>query len=211
MRTRCWSGGGSSQSASASVELLPHAFAPEMRLVAALAAFSSNTPQAVHESHPYPCAADATSHRQVRELTLTLTRRTVPSMLKGSCLCEAVEIEVEDAFLYSCYCHCSRCRRRNGSAFTVFGGIEIDKVRVVAGNELVARLDETENGYYIRCRLCLSPLYAAVRAARYAHVQLGVLTDTPSKGPDHHIMVAHKAPWHVIGDGLPQYAEFKPD
>jgi hypothetical protein len=129
-------------------------------------------------------------------------------ILKGRCLCAAVEIEVEDAFRYAAYCHCSRCRRRNGSAFSVFGGIDADKVQVSSGAEHVVRWDESEKGYYVRCGRCLSPLYAVMGNPRYAHVQLGVLTDTPSKRPDHHIMVAHKAPWYTICDGLPQYPEF---
>jgi hypothetical protein len=129
-------------------------------------------------------------------------------MLKGHCFCGAVQIEVEDAFEYAAYCHCSRCRRRTGSAFTAFGGIATEKLRVTVGADQLALINESAEGYYCLCRQCLSPLFALTRQRKYVHVQLGVLSDAPSRRPDHHIQVASKAPWHDITDDLPQYAEF---
>jgi hypothetical protein len=126
-------------------------------------------------------------------------------MLRGSCLCEAVHFEVEDAFLYAAYCHCSRCRRRSGSAFTAFGGIEIERLRVTAGMQHLLVTQESEVGYVCFCNKCLSPLYAAVRQRKFVHVQLGALSDAPSRRPDHHIFVGSKAPWHDITDDLPQF------
>lgn len=128
----------------------------------------------------------------------------------GRCWCGAVEIEVEDAFRYAAYCHCSRCRRRSGSAFNAFGGIEAEKLSVRSGAEQVARLAESAEGYHAHCTLCHSPLFSAVRGGQFVHVQLGVLDEAPSRRPDHHIQVASKAPWHEITDGLPQYDEFPP-
>jgi hypothetical protein len=131
-------------------------------------------------------------------------------MLKGQCLCQAVRFEVEDAFLYAAYCHCSRCRRRSGSAFTAFGGIELDKLSVREGAEHVLRNEVSAFGYNAFCARCLSRLYAVVNNHQRVHVQLGSLIDLPSRKPDHHIQVASKAPWHDITDDLPQYAEFPP-
>ena len=131
-------------------------------------------------------------------------------MLTGRCSCGAVELEMEDAFHYAAYCHCSRCRRRSGSAFNALGGIELEKLRLRAGADQLARLAEGEEGYYAHCKLCWSPLFAVIRRHTFAHVQLGILADPPSKRPDHHIQVASKAPWHEITDGLPQYDEFPP-
>jgi hypothetical protein len=130
--------------------------------------------------------------------------------LIGRCSCETVEIAVEDGFRYAAYCHCSRCRRRSGSAFNAFGGIEAEKVRVRAGAEQLLHLLESAEGYCAHCKLCCSPLFALVRGRRFAHVQLGALAEAPTKRPDHHIQVASKAPWYEITDGLPQYDEFAP-
>lgn len=128
-------------------------------------------------------------------------------MLSGGCLCGAVHFAVEDAFIYAAYCHCSRCRRRSGSAFTVFGGIEVEKLTLRAGADHLLVAQESPEGYLCFCNGCYSPLYAAVRQRRFFHVQYGALTDTPSKKPDHHIYVGSKAPWHDITDDLPQWRE----
>jgi hypothetical protein len=130
--------------------------------------------------------------------------------ITGRCLCGAVELEVEDAFRYAAYCHCSRCRRRSGSAFNAFGGIEAEKLHVRVGAEQLARLAESAEGYNAHCKLCCSPLFAVVRGRQFAHVQLGALAEAPTKRPDHHIQVASKAAWYEINDGLPQYDEFAP-
>lgn len=128
-------------------------------------------------------------------------------MLTGQCLCGAVRYQIEDALLYAGYCHCSRCRRRSGSAFSTYAGIEISKLRVVDGHTQLLALDESAEGYDCTCSVCFSPLYSVVRNREYVHVRLGSLNDTPSRFPDHHIYVGSKAPWHQITDDLPQYDE----
>lgn len=126
-------------------------------------------------------------------------------MLNGQCLCGEVRFTVEDSFSYAFYCHCSRCRLRTGSAFASIGGINIDKVQVTAGREHLLIEGECSDGYGACCGRCHAFLFAAVRGKQYMHVSLGVLIDTPSRAPDHHIYVASKAPWFQITDSLPQY------
>ncbi|CAB9502927.1 Glutathione-dependent formaldehyde-activating enzyme [Seminavis robusta] len=55
-------------------------------------------------------------------------RRTVPS-LKGSCLCGAIQWQLDDVQLAQiCVCHCGMCRRLSGSTFIPFGAIERAKL-----------------------------------------------------------------------------------
>ena len=42
-------------------------------------------------------------------------------------------------------------------------------------------------------------------------VAMGTLDQDPGKGPESHIFVGSKAPWHEITDDLPQYDEYPPD
>ena len=53
-------------------------------------------------------------------------------MLKGSCLCGQTSYEVEDAFDYAMFCHCSQCRRTTGAACKPMGGIPVGKLRLTA-------------------------------------------------------------------------------
>ena len=127
--------------------------------------------------------------------------------VQGQCSCGEVRFSVENTFEYAFYCHCSRCRARTGSVFAAIAGIGIDKVEVTAGHDSLVLEGECSDGYGARCGLCKSFLFAAVRERKYMHLSLGVLQDTPSRLPDHHIYVGSKAPWFQITDALPQYEE----
>jgi hypothetical protein len=131
---------------------------------------------------------------------------TQMTKLRGGCVCGAVEIVVADAFRYAGYCHCSRCRRRTGSAFSAFAGIGSDQLQVVAGAEQLLKVGDDQACAFF-CSRCHCPLYHLFAARSLVHVQLGVLRDAPSKKPDQHIFVGSKAPWFEITDALPQWPE----
>ena len=127
--------------------------------------------------------------------------------LRAQCYCGHVELTVEDAFVSAFYCHCSRCRRQTGSAFAALGCIEVEKFSISAGQDAVERSPSTADGHAAVCGRCHARLYAIVRAQRYVHIPLGILSDAPSIRPGSHIFVGSKAPWYTITDGLPQYDE----
>lgn len=129
-------------------------------------------------------------------------------MLKGRCLCGAVEYEVEDAFRYAMNCHCSNCRRATGSAFKPFAGIESDKLRLVGGQDAVSIYGDVAKAHDVHCGRCGSLLYSVVNDGATVHVTMGTLAEAPRIRPSAHIFVASKAPWYEITDSLPQYAEF---
>jgi hypothetical protein len=129
-------------------------------------------------------------------------------MLKGRCLCGAVEYEVEDAFRYAMNCHCSNCRRATGSAFKPFAGIDSNKLRIVSGQDLVSLYGDAEEAHDVHCMRCGSLLYSIVNNGTTAHVTMGTLVEAPSIKPSAHIFVGSKAAWHEITDDLPQYHEF---
>jgi hypothetical protein len=115
--------------------------------------------------------------------------------------------KVADAFEYALNCHCSRCRRATGTAFKALAGIEIGKLTLIRGEEVLLRYGDP-GGHDVRCGVCGSLLYSVVREARYAHVAMGSLMDSPTLRPTRHIFVGSKAPWFEITDSLPQFNEF---
>lgn len=128
--------------------------------------------------------------------------------LHGGCLCGAVQYQVADQFRYSLNCHCSNCRRTTGAAFKPFAGIEREKLSVTAGADYLLIYGE-EPAHDAHCGQCGSLLYSLVRKAKFVHVTLGTLVDSPSIRPSAHILVGSKAPWYTITDELPQYEEFR--
>ena len=131
-------------------------------------------------------------------------------MVKGKCLCGAVEFEVEDEFEYAGYCHCNDCRAATGSAFAAFAGIRKEKLRILKGADKIAIYGRNPDNAGRFCPNCRSGLFSIVREGHYAHVPMGVLRDAPSIRPQFHICVAFKAPWHQITDQLPQFQELPP-
>ncbi|MGQ0511718.1 MAG: GFA family protein [Betaproteobacteria bacterium] len=130
----------------------------------------------------------------------------MPATLTGRCLCETVRFTLPDAFTYALNCHCSICRRATGAAFKPFGGIEREKLSIVAGGDRLLKYGG-EVDHDVRCAVCGSFLYSVVLEGRYVHVGLGTLAQAPSLLPTAHIYVGSKAPWHEITDGLPQHDE----
>lgn len=128
-------------------------------------------------------------------------------LLRGKCLCGAVQYAVADEFLYAANCHCSNCRRATGSAFKPFAGIERDKIRVTKGEDGFMIFGD-ESSHDAHCRACGSLLYSVVRDGAFVHVPMGTLVDDPAIRPNKHIFVGSKAPWFTITDDLPQYEEF---
>ena len=126
--------------------------------------------------------------------------------LRGKCLCGTVHYEVEDQFRYSLNCYCSNCRRTTGSAFKPFAGIVRGKLRITGGADRLLIYGE-ESAHDAHCGKCGSLLYSLVREAKFVHVTLGTLVDSPAIRPSAHIFVGSKAPWYTITDSLPQHEE----
>jgi hypothetical protein len=127
--------------------------------------------------------------------------------LCGRCYCGTISFEVQDAFEYAFYCHCSECRRRTGAASKPFGGARTSALNMTSGDESVLRFGDSD-GYHASCGRCGSLLYSLVRDGTYVHIAFGTLIDPPTITPQAHIFVGSKAPWDVICDGLPQFVTF---
>ncbi len=127
-------------------------------------------------------------------------------MHKGSCLCGAVEYEITGPLGPLFYCHCSRCRKANGSAFNAATPIAAADFRVVKGE-----LRDYRNAAGVSrlfCGNCGSPIAGRRESApETVRVRIGTL-DTPVEGKvSAHIFVGSKAEWHEICDDAPQYEE----
>ena len=137
---------------------------------------------------------------------MTTDSNATEDPLAGACECGAVQYEVQNAFLYSANCHCSRCRAATGTAFKSFAGIERNKLAVTAGQEALlvyGKPDANDS----RCAVCGSLLFSVVRDGASVHVAMGSLKDAPTIRPSEHIFVGSKAPWFEITDDLPQHQE----
>jgi hypothetical protein len=130
-------------------------------------------------------------------------------MICGSCLCGGVKFEIIRAVGPFELCHCSRCRKASGSAFSATVGVRRDDFRLTSGRELIqayeAPVRETAPGYRtFFCGRCGSPVPNPDPDTAWFEVPAGVLDNDPQLRPDRHIFVEVKSPWFSIADELPQ-------
>ena len=129
-------------------------------------------------------------------------------MLKGSCLCNAVQYELASEPGPIVMCHCSRCRKANGTAYATNAPIATADFRLLTGQDMLAEYESSPGVFRVFCRRCASPLYSR-RTAQPEMLRLRIGTlDTPLQGrPAMHVFAASKAEWDEIHDELPQFAE----
>src|SRR3954469_14303924 len=108
--------------------------------------------------------------------------------LTGSCACGTVRFEVTADFLSAGYCHCTRCRRRSGTMWTLNGMVPADGFRVVAGEGAVRTSEPPGEGLpKTFCATCGGALYSgAPGGAGIVGVRFGALHEDPGIAPRWH-------------------------
>ena len=130
-------------------------------------------------------------------------------MIRGSCLCGAVQFEVERLVGPFELCHCNRCRKSSGSAYLAGIGVNASDFRFVRGREHITvfelPVEEHPPGYRRPfCRSCGSPVPEPEPTGSFYEIPAGLLDNDPEIRPEHHIFVECRAAWTPQGDGLPE-------
>lgn len=132
-------------------------------------------------------------------------------MIRGSCLCGGVRYEYDGSIDEISICHCSQCRKAQGSAFVAVAPLRSDRFRIIAGAELLKEYRAIPQKARVFCSRCGSPIYSArddlpgVRRLR-----LGTVETPVECANAYHIFTGSKASWYAITDELPQYEGAKP-
>jgi hypothetical protein len=132
--------------------------------------------------------------------------------LTGGCLCGAVRFEVTAAPYQAGYCHCTRCRRRTGTASSVNVSLLPGSLRIVSGEDLVRCWDPQGGALKCFCSACGGALWSrSADDPDAVSVRLGAFDDDPGVPLTYRQFVAYAAPWEPIpDDGIPRYPERRP-
>lgn len=133
-------------------------------------------------------------------------------MISGGCLCGGVRFEIDQPLSAFTYCHCTRCQRRTGGAWSAQVRIDPASVSFLRGEELVKAWRPPDNGWdKCFCAKCGSQLFSKKQDGTIWSVRMGVLDEDPGVAPRHRQFVAYAAGWDPIpDDGLPHYDEGPP-
>ena len=131
-------------------------------------------------------------------------------LLTGRCMCGTVAFEVSAPLAGAVYCHCKRCQRRTGTAFSVSGLTQPGSFVITEGGEAVGTYRPGDGGWHKSfCTACGSQLFTAnPENSEMVAVRLGALDQDPGVRPRAHQFVDYAAPWEPIpDDGLPRFPE----
>jgi hypothetical protein len=108
-------------------------------------------------------------------------------------------------------CHCSKCRKSRGAAFSVTACVPVASFRFVQGEDLIQHHEAVDGGYspYF-CRRCGAPAPFVDEGRQLVLVPAGLLDDDPGVKPALHMFVGSKAPWWEIADRAPQFEKWVP-
>ena len=134
------------------------------------------------------------------------------SIYKGGCLCGKVRFEISGKIQNIVYCHCSRCRKAQGSAFATNGNVDAEKFIFISGEEAMTGYESTPGQTKYFCQHCGSPIISkSLSNPDKVRVRLGVIESNINERPAAHIFTTSKANWEEISDDLPQYEFYESD
>lgn len=128
-------------------------------------------------------------------------------MHTGSCLCGGVRYQVEGPLAPIQLCHCSMCRKAQGTPFATNLPVPESAFRLLAGRELLRQYESSPGRIRFFCGRCGSPVYSRKDTAPgVVRIRAGLLDEPVSARPGFHFYVASKCSWWPITDDLPQHA-----
>lgn len=131
-------------------------------------------------------------------------------MYHGSCLCGEVTFSIAGKINDIVCCHCSKCRKVQGSAFATNGNVDAKDFTFLSGEDNLSHYPSSETQIKSFCKTCGSPILSKdTLDPENVRVRLGTIETDIAERPQAHIFVASKANWEKIPDNLPQYDEYK--
>ena len=127
---------------------------------------------------------------------------------KASCLCQAVQFEVDRFDAQAGHCHCTMCRKFHGAAFATLGSAPAAHFHWIQGESDVKAYTAENGTVRSFCQHCGTSLFFATPnfAGDSIEIALAVFDDDIPVQPNAHIFVDFGANWVVATDDLPKFS-----
>ena len=130
--------------------------------------------------------------------------------ITGSCLCGDISYEISQNVGDIAHCHCIKCRKAHGAAFSSVARIE-DKNFSIAGEGALSCYQSSPGKTRYFCSCCGSQIYAKRDNTDFIILRLGTLNDESMAGSQYqetkHIWLAEKACWYETNSSLEEHQE----
>jgi len=130
-------------------------------------------------------------------------------MIEGSCLCNKVRYTYDAEIVELAMCHCSQCRKAQGTAFATNSPLDESKLRI-EGKQYIKEYLSSDDKIRAFCSECGSALYSAKTSVPgIKRIRLGTVDTSFTSQNMYHIHTDSIASWHTITDRHTQYKQGK--
>ncbi|VAW63896.1 Gfa-like protein [hydrothermal vent metagenome] len=130
-------------------------------------------------------------------------------MYTGSCLCGEVRFQITGEIKNIIYCHCSKCRKAQGSAFATNGNLEKKYFNIISGENNLTKYEASKGHYKYFCKTCGSPIISISDASPdNVRVRLGTIETDINERPEAHVFFSSRANWENICSDLPEHDDY---
>ena len=132
-------------------------------------------------------------------------------MYEGSCLCGAVQFEIIGKIRNIVHCHCSQCRKAQGTAFATNGNVKTSDLKILSGEDKLTGYASSPDQTKYFCKVCGSPIISKSKLnPDEVRIRVGAISSDIEERPIAHIFVTSKANWEEITGDVPQYESYEP-
>ena len=130
--------------------------------------------------------------------------------LKGSCLCKAVQYEVDRLDTPLRHCHCVTCRKAHAAAFNSAAGVAREHFHWISGEDKLSAFESFPGKLRRFCSICGTQIVAEYVDRPILVLRVATLDDDPGTRAVEHIWTSHSAPWLADAEGVKFYEEWQP-
>lgn len=131
---------------------------------------------------------------------MTTKSTTLPTGLKGSCLCGKVSYSLTEKPSQFYFCHCQQCQKVTGSSFAANIVGPVDSIRWLSGESLLTHFDHPSRAFSKTfCSLCGSGAPHINKSKTSLVIPAGSLDHAPAMKPTANIFVGESPEWLSIG------------
>ncbi len=122
-----------------------------------------------------------------------------------------VRFEIHAPIQHIVHCHCSRCRKAQGSAFATNGIVPAADFKLLSGQANLSCYESSPGHFKHFCKTCGSPIMSTstIRPGQ-VRVRLGTIESDIDERPMAHIFVTSRANWEETDCVLPEYEGYEP-
>jgi hypothetical protein len=121
--------------------------------------------------------------------------------ISGACLCGAVTVEVDVPVFWAWHDHSGASRVAHGAAYATYLGCWKSKVRVVRGEDALARFDDVARRQVRTfCSRCGTPvMFTRATSPKWVNIPRALFSERTGREAKYHVAIEQLQDWAYLG------------